>query len=74
MQRRPHVDTLGTLTRKGTEMASARRRGKTFMGLYWDAEGRQRSTGSFATKKGSALEAAAQAENAVLVAQLKLAR
>lgn len=45
-------------------MASARRRGKKFMGLYRDAEGRQRSAGSFATKK-EALKAATQAENGV---------
>jgi hypothetical protein len=45
-------------------MVSARRRRKKFMGLYRDAEGRQRSAGSFATKK-EALKAATQAENGV---------
>jgi hypothetical protein len=43
-------------------MASARRRGKTWMGLYRDAEGRQRSAGSFATKK-EALKAATVRHN-----------
>jgi integrase len=42
-------------------MASARRRGEKFMGLYRDAEGRQRSAGSFAMKK-EALKAARAAE------------
>jgi hypothetical protein len=61
MLRRLPADTLGSLTRKGAEKASARRRGKTWMGLYRDAEGRQRSAGSFATKK-EALKAATVAE------------
>jgi hypothetical protein len=42
-------------------MASASRRGTKFMGLFRDAEGRQRSAGSFATKK-EALKAARLAE------------
>ena len=46
-------------------MASARKRGKKWMGLYRDADGRQRSAGSYATKK-AALEAAKLAEAGVM--------
>ena len=46
-------------------MASVRRRGKKFMGLYRDAEGHQRSAGSFETKK-EALKAARGAEAGVM--------
>jgi integrase len=53
-------------------MASARRRGKTWMGLYRDADGRQRSAGSFATKK-EALKAATQAENGVMPVKTEMA-
>lgn len=35
-------------------MASARKRGKTFTALYRDADDRQHSAGTFATKRGSA--------------------
>ena len=42
-------------------MASARKRGETWTGLYRDGEGRQRSAGSFTTKK-EALKAATLVE------------
>jgi hypothetical protein len=60
MLRRLPADTR-FVDKEGAEKASARRRGKTWMGLYRDAEGRQRSAGSFATKK-EALKAATVAE------------
>ena len=49
-------------------MASARRRGKTWMGLYRDDEGSQRSAGSYPTEK-AALKAARLAEARGFVAK-----
>ena len=46
-------------------MASARKRGKTWMGLYRDADGRQRSSGSHPTER-AALKAARLAEAGVM--------
>ena len=46
-------------------MASARKRGKKFMALYRDGDGRQKSAGSYATKK-AALDAAKLAEAGIM--------
>ena len=46
-------------------MASARKRGKTWMGLYRDADGRQRSAGSHPTEK-AAMKAARLAKARVM--------
>lgn len=46
-------------------MASARKRGKTWMGLYRDADGRQRSSGSHPTER-AALKAARLAKAGVM--------
>jgi hypothetical protein len=47
--------------REGTKLASARQWGQKFTGLYRDAQGRQKSAGSFNTKQ-EALKAVEHAE------------